>query len=213
MIKPTLILLLVLSNSAPSALGLNTFNQGQERLAGYLDQLRSPNPEDRENAARGILQSKSDIKDRRDLVNAIENIARDFIAVKERAGSAKTAISLLGDLQSVDSIPFLLENLTFHVFYKEAKRAQDIGDAHPCAGALIAIGGPSLDPIISKAEETDDELTIRIASFVVMRILRGEASSYIQERVESQSVEVIQRRLLRMKHKIDLWRSTLKGID
>jgi hypothetical protein len=213
MIKPTLILLLVLSNSALSALGSNTSNQGQGSLAVYLDQLRSPNPEDRENAARGILQLKSKIKDRRDLINTIENIARDFIAVKERAGSAKTAISLLGDLQSIDSIPFLLENLTFHAFYKEAKRAQDISDTHPCAGALIAIGGPSLDPIISKAEETDDELTIRIASWVVMRILHGKASSYIQERVESQSGEVIQRRLLRMKHTIDLWRSTNKGID
>jgi hypothetical protein len=52
-----------------------------------------------------------------------------------------------------------------------------------------------------------------IASWVVMRILHGEASSYIQERVESQSDEAIQRRLLRMKRNIDLWRSTLKGID
>ena len=108
MIKPTLILLLVLSNSVLSAPGLNTFNQGQERLAGYLDQLRSPNPEDREDAARRILQLK--IKNRRDLINAIENIARDFIADKERAGSAKTAISLLGDFQAIDSIPFLIEN-------------------------------------------------------------------------------------------------------
>jgi hypothetical protein len=212
MIKPTLILLLVLSNSAPSALGLNTFNQGQERLAGYLDQLRSPNPEDRENAAREILRSKSKIKDRRDLSNAIENIARDFIVVKERAGSAKTAICLLGDLQAIESIPFLLENLTFYVFYKEAKRAQEIGDAYPCAGALIGIGTPSLDPIITKTEETDDEDTNRIASWVVMKILHGEASAYIQERVESQNDEAIQRRLLRMKHKIDLWR-TMKGID
>jgi len=120
---------------------------------------------------------------------------------------------LLGDLQSVDSIPFLLENLTFHVFYKEAKRAQDISDAHPCAGALIAIGTPSLDPIITKAEETDDKDTNRIASWVVMKILHGEAGSYIQERVESQSDEAIQRRLLSMKHTIDLWRSTIKGID
>jgi hypothetical protein len=120
---------------------------------------------------------------------------------------------LLGDLQAIDSIPFLIENLTFHVFYKEAKRAQDISDAHPCAGALIAIGSSSLGPVISKAEETDDKDTIRIASWVVMRILHGEASSYIQERVESQNDEVIQRRLLSMKRNIDLWRSTLKGID
>jgi hypothetical protein len=213
MIKPTLILLLVLNNSVPGAVGLDTFNQGQERLTDYLDQLRSPNPEERERAARGILRLKSKIKDRRDLINAIENIARDFIAVKERAGSAKTAISLLGDLQSVDSIPFLLENLTFHVFYKEAKRAQDISDAYPCSGALIAIGAPSLGPVISKAEETDDKLTLRIAAWIVMKILHGEASSYIQERVESQSDEAIQRRLLSMKHTIDLWRSTIKGID
>ena len=205
MIKTTLILILVLISSLLNTNG-STFIQRQEYLTDYLDKLRSTDPNEREDSARGIMQSKFVIQDRRGVINAIKQIAREYIADRERAGSAKTAISLLGDLQDVDSIPFFIENLTFHVFYKETKKAQEIGDAYPCAGALISIGMPSIDPIISKAEKTDDELILRISSWIVLCVLRDKASSFIQERV-GQSNEEIQRRLLRMKYHIDLWKS------
>lgn len=181
-----------------SFLGLRYANHEQIDFKTKVAQLRSTNQKEREEAARAILQAKSQIQNRRDLVVEIEGIAKEFVVDRTRFGSAKSAISLLGELQAIESVPFLVENLTFKVFYKRTKRLQTIDDLYPCAGALVKIGLPSIDALFARIEGTDNETAMRVAAFVVARVLGDNAGSHIQQRIGRQSNKAVIDRLSRM---------------
>jgi len=103
-------------------------------------------------------------------------------------------------------VTFLVENLTFKVFYKQTKRLQAVDDLYPCVGALIKIGLPSIDALFAKVEKTDDETEIRIAAFAVARVLGNDAASYIQQRLGSQRNKVVMDRLSRLEQYVELYR-------
>lgn len=199
MIKPALILSVFLFSGLFSVLLDHPPDYRQEDIIKYLDQLRSSDPEVRSKAVTAILKSKSQIKDRRSLVNEIEIVAREFVGNEERAGTAKTAIVLLGDLEAVESIPFLIEHLTFETFYKQTKRPQSIDDLYPCSGALIKIGMPSIDPLMAKVEKSENEKVTYIAAFVMKMVLRDGTSAYIQEHIGRQSNYGVRERLSRLR--------------
>lgn len=178
--------------------GLIYAQQRQVDILAYVNQMRSDNIADREAAARAILQHKQQAQSRPDVISGIEKIVRDFAADDERKGTVKTAVALLGELQSVNSVPLLVEHLTFKVFYKQTKRPQPKEDLFPSVGALIKIGQPSLDPVLIKAGESDDEETARCAAFVVEGILKDGAATFLQERVARETNPIAQQRLLRL---------------
>ena len=164
-------------------------------LLDYVKQLRSEDIAERQAAAGVILQRKEEALTRADVVAGIEDIVREFGRNEERKGTAKTAIDLLGDFQSSRSVPLLVEHLTLRVFYKETKRPQRKEDLFPSVGALVKIGQSSLDPVLSRAEGTDDEDVTRCAAYVVKGVLKGDARTLIEDRLAHQPDTNVRKRL------------------
>ena len=159
-------------------------------LGKYLAELASDNMTVRESAAQGILLS------RQREIASIERIVREFVRDGTRKGTAKTAILLLGNLRSDQSVPLLVENLSFEVFYKDTKRPQPPEDLYPCVGALIRIGMPSVAPVLSRAESSDDQKISRCAGCVVQGVLgRKLAVAHVRERMEGLSDTAEHKRL------------------
>ena len=190
------IILLASSVMAGLLIGISPSEQAQGNLSAYIAQLRSADPNVRSKASEMILRLKE--PDRQQIVSEIESLAREFVGERERAGTAKSAIILLGDLQAQEAIPFLVDHLTFKVFYKQAKRLQTLDDLYPCAGALIKIGAPSIERLLERVEGASDEAVIRIAGFVIYRVLRGHAGARIGNRIEGQRDPVVRARLTRL---------------
>ncbi len=132
----------------------------------------------------------------RQFAATMQELATLFLDDPEKVGMAATAIRLLGEIRSDTSVPLLVNHLTFRVFYKETKRTQGPDDLYPCVGALIAIGLPSLDPLLKKVAATDDELFLRNAAVVIERMLGPTVgAAYLQERIEREPNADRQRRL------------------
>jgi len=179
-----------------SVFGLLVARTKHEEMQTLLVQLRSDDINQRENAAKALLARKQDVLKNPGAIIQIENIVREFADNEQRRGTAKTAIGLLGDLQSSGSIPLLVDHLTLRVFYKETKRIQPKEDLFPSVGALIKIGQPSVDPVLSRAEGTDDEQIGQCAAYVVTRVLKDDAAPFVQDRIAHQTDPRGRQRLL-----------------
>lgn len=142
----------------------------------WLNGLRSDNQAEREVAANSIIREHEQLSgsDQRQLVRRIEALVTEFVQTPGRAGSAKTAMLLLGKLKSAPSVPLLVENLTFEVFYKSSKRPQPPEDLYPAATALIMIGEPSVGPILERVRKTDDAAVTRASAAVLRGVLGPE---------------------------------------
>lgn len=177
-----------------------------------LQLLQSPDAEQRDNAAVFLVRSHEDTEDK------IQDIAEMFLkqSAQKRAKSpndptnqegneddraAETSIQLLGDLQSTRSVSFLVDHLTsLYVFHKHPV---GIGGAYPCAGALVSIGSPSLDPLLVKVAQTDDPKTTRLAAYVFVKVLGSNvAADFIQDRRSKLTAPVAKRRLDRLEHTV-----------
>lgn len=194
MIRIIMVIMFVASNPLGNLLSLN---QKQADITGYVNQLRSSNSEERAQAVKSILQLKSGLNDRVGAIRLIEKVAREMVD-QTKAGPAKSAIYLLGELQAVESVPFLTENITFEVYYKDSKRPQTMDDRFPCTGALIKIGVPAVDPTLAKVEKADDENVIRAAGFVIGQILHDKAQPYVRDYAKRQNNRSVQQRLARL---------------
>ena len=144
--------------------------------------LRSTDPAIRDAATAEIMAA------RKEMIRKCEEIVRDSIIDENRKGTATTSILLLGKLRSQESVPLLVEHLTFEVFYKDTKRPQTVEDRHPCVRALIEIGVPSVDLVVDKAKKSQDEKVIRCSS-TVLRGVFGEdiAKAYVERRIARDS--------------------------
>lgn len=180
--------------------GLLATNSWQMDLLSYVNQLRSDDIAERKAAAEVIRQHRQEAQNSPAVIAGIEQIVRDFAGNEGRKGTAKTAIELLGDLESSASVPLLVDHLTLSVFYKETKRPQTKEEQFPSVGALIKIGNVSLEPVLTRAQETDDEQVANCAAYVVKRLLKESAQTFIQERVAKQADPKVQQRLLRLEH-------------
>jgi len=94
--------------------------------------------------------------------------------------AAKDAVVLLGEFRSVRSIPFLIDHLTLTVYEKHLQTPLNL---FPCAGALIDIGSPSLDPLLARVAQTDDPETARLVAYVFVEVLGNPvAVDFIEDR-------------------------------
>jgi HEAT repeat protein len=170
-------------------------NVQRGEMEKLLDQLRSENIDERDAAAHALVARKQQVLSNPSVIAGIEEIVKEYTQREDRRGAAKTAITLLGELQSERSIPLLVEHLTFGVFYKETKRAQSPEDYYPAVGALVQIGKPALEPVLAKAERTDDATVLRCAALVVKDVLRTDAARFIREHAAQQSNPQVRQRL------------------
>jgi HEAT repeat protein len=164
-------------------------------LSVYVERLRSEDIAVRNTAADAILERRQEALKSAAIIQGIEKIVVEFADNESRKGTARTAIDLLGNLQSSRSVPVLVQQLTFHSFYKDTKRPQPRDDYFPSVGALIKIGEPSLNPVLDRAERSDDDEVARSAAFVVKGILKGEAASFLQQRAANQTDSKASQRL------------------
>jgi len=150
------LLLLVLSAATLGAQG---------KGVGMLDALESQSQQERIAASAEIIR-------RRQIENAqIAQIAAKYVQVEERKGSAKDNLVLLGRLHAAETIPLLVQNMTFAVFYKDTKRPQSVEDLYPAVQALIHIGSPSLNPVLERLKNEDGETLQRTGAAVFRGVL------------------------------------------
>jgi hypothetical protein len=135
----------------------------------------------------------------------ITGAARECASQENRKGTAKTAIVLLGDLRSVRSVPLLVEYLSFGVFYKETKRVQTREDYFPAVRALIRIGNPSVEPVLKRAEGTDDATVLQNAALVIKGVLQNGAAGFMEMRGSDESDPRARQRQLTMEQFIQKW--------
>ena len=142
-----------------------------------LDGLESQLVSDRETAVKELLQLRNKA------IARCEDIIRSYVAENDRKGTVASAVSLLGDLRSESSVPLLVENITFEVFYKDTKRPQAFEDRYPCVQALGKIGFFSIEPVLKKTTGQNDDLSISCGA-VVCRIVLGKAAGvYLDWRI------------------------------
>lgn len=203
--KLAMTMILILS---ADAMGIYLTGHGQRDLSDNISHLRSKEKRERESAAEAILQLNLQAENRQRAINEVEKIAREFITAESGKGIAKTAISLLGDLRAEESVPFLVNNLTFDVFYLEANKPQTKADRYPCVGSLIKIGQPSIEPTVVRAEQIEDDRRIQLSGYVIVRVLQDKAESYLTDRIGRQTNPKVRQKLLRMRYDVILWHTT-----
>jgi hypothetical protein len=120
-----------------------------------------------------------------------------------RKETVRTAIELLGDLRFVKAVPLLVDNLTFRVHWPAMSPRRALRQ-FPAVEALIEIGLPSVAPVVTKAEETDDELVLTLAYFVVQRVLGARLGvAYLRDRAAQQPDATKRGRLERLQNALE----------
>jgi HEAT repeat protein len=143
---------------APAMPAMVDFRGGRRREV--IRELESDLPEIRE-AAKGQILAKRDVSQ-----EDLRALAERHIGGPKK-GTAKDAILLLGKLNAVQSIDWLVAHLDFEVFYKETKRTQLPSDRFPAAQALIDIGLPTIAPVLARVK-VDDHPDVQVAAAAVL---------------------------------------------
>jgi HEAT repeat protein len=178
-------------------LGLFGIHTASADITENLERLQSDSREERERTAQALLRER----DR--TIAELLRVAKASIHNREKKGTAKTAIILLGKLGAREAIPFLIENLGFEDIPEFFTRVPTAADLHPCGGALTEIGLPSLEPLLKMAQETDNQKRINATAFIVYRVLGGRVgTAYVEERLEGQKDPIRRQRLLKVKQLI-----------
>ena len=165
----------------------------EDKLAEHMARLRSSKKTERDRAAQSILRHKQE------MVTEIRKIVTELVHDKRRKGTVKDAIVLLGNFRDAESVPLLVEHLTFEVFYKQRKRPQTIEDRFPCVGALIEIGLPSIDGVLEKAQVDGSDWIARCGATVIARVLGVKwAVAYLEDRIQQQTEPARRERLARL---------------
>jgi hypothetical protein len=138
----------------------------------------------------------------------LESGAREDRIARE---AAKAAAHILGEYRCVQAVPLLTDNLTLSVPPADVRARLGAAPARlltaegvfPCVAALIHIGLPALEPVVSRAEASDDELVHRLAAHILRRVLGPKmGDAYLEDRIEKQCDATSRERLLRLKARL-----------
>jgi hypothetical protein len=132
-------------------------------------ELESDSPKVRARAARAVLAH-------RNVSHAQLRALADKHIKSGKHGTAKDLILLLGKLNSIESIDWLIDHVPFSVFYKVTKRIQSIQDRQPAVQALIDIGLPSLGPLLERAKTDKRKEFPMAAAAVLIGVLSGRGA-------------------------------------
>jgi hypothetical protein len=121
---------------------------------------------------------------------------RDLDKDETRRGTVRDSILLLGKLRATEAVPLLVEHLNYGVFYKESKRLQTPEDYYPAGQALIDIGIPSLDPVVTAMTATDDATMHQLGARIIVKILGPKlAGVYLQDKIQAETEQTRRTRL------------------
>lgn len=159
-----------------------------------LAELESESPEIRAKGSAEILA-----RHRPEDIAEIRRIAEKYLPNATRQGTVRDSILLLGKLRAVVEIPFLVRNLTFQAFYKNTKRPQPPEDLYPAVQALIDIGKPSVQPVLSRLASEDGDQLEANGALVLHHILgRDGAQAMLSAEIAVKRDQRVQARLRRV---------------
>lgn len=174
--------------------------------------LKSPDAEQRESASASLERGHEAEEDRVQVI--AETLLQQSAQRKAKTPNAlinqfdnqddrdaRDAVLLLGELRSTRSVPFLIDHLTSLFIFVE--HTPSLNEAYPCAGALVMIGSPSLDPLLVRVAQTDNFETTGLAACVFVDVLGNRAAAeFVQERLDKLTSPVARRRLGRLEHTV-----------
>lgn len=153
----------------------------------------------RESAAHAI-----DTRSRRALFQCCQVILEGSDS-DDKALAAKTSCWLLGRFRSREAVPVLVDKLTLSIPREDDfVRMAGLADRYPCAAALIEIGLPAIDPVVAKAEQSDDNEVMKVSCIVIQRVL-GDVlgNAYLADRIAKQTDSKRKAKLERMQVLLD----------
>ena len=144
-----------------------------------VSELKSQDGSQRKAAAQSILDN------RLETIESLEVVAKDAIPNQSQNPTATAAVRLLGAMRAREAVPFLIGNITFTDAKYAQNRMTGVEEHLPCVGALIGIGEPSLDPLLKKAEASNNEKISQITALVLFRILDKNVAIFaVQDRLK-----------------------------
>ena len=157
------------------------------------------------NAAERDAATEAIIAERRGLIAELREIIENrTVGDRESSRITESAIRLLGQIRAAEAVPVLVDELTFPTPYAEnGGPALAIRDALPSVAALIEIGSPSIEPLLSKAEGSDDSVVTTCTAFILDQILGMDAAiAVIDVRIAAEQDPEVSRRLRNIRHRI-----------
>ncbi len=177
-------------------------------LSVLLAKLSSPDFKQREQAAKQLLQSRAitgreilelariklrdaqefgDARDNRVFRHKLPETEREFDAfyavLEQKSGIAADIIYVLGELHVEEAIPFLVENRMF-IDHRQTSKPYFYPYRYPCLGAMMALGLPAADALLS-AIETSAKGSSSWDAMLLSRILgRRTASGFLKDRID-----------------------------
>ena len=129
---------------------------------------------------------------------------QNYMKINRLRERANELIQLIGTLRAKEAVPFLCANISYDGSDIINASYKDITYYHPCAGALIEIGMPSLEPVLENACSTDDEKVSYLSAIVVKRVLGKElALNYMDSAIALEKSEEHKKRLISIKSRIE----------
>jgi hypothetical protein len=161
-----------------------------------VEALRSPN-ENTQSAMQRHLE-----RQRLQIASALVRVVESGVNDPRQAFNVVRAMHIMGELRSVETVPFLVKHIGFT--YEKVTGGRAWFSNIPAIPALTAIGLPSLEPLIKKVAEGDDEVVRQRAAIVIKQILgRDMAIFFVRDRREREKDEVKRQRLERLVEQID----------
>jgi len=141
---------------------------------------------------------------RRQTVSSLYRVVQGGVSHAEQHQAAKTAMEMLGEFRCDEAVPLLIDNIKFTVGgVGKVIRGGPFADM-PAIPALIHIGLPSLDPLLKRVGETDDEVIRERAAIVVNQVLGTDlALVFVGDRRDREPYEPQRQRLARLVEQID----------
>jgi len=137
-------------------------------------------------------------------VSALYQVATRALRDPSQELSAKTAMLLLGELGGKEAIPLLLDNIKFTVRAPASGLRGGYFRTMPAVDALIDIGLPSLDPLVKRVADSDDEVTRERAAIVVAQVLGADLGLlFVRDRQQREANQAKRDRLGKLSEQID----------
>jgi len=212
-IQPSLALALLLGTLASCSSHLLSDEPGNAptpatRLRELAQTLRSPDRGAHVRAFNDVYWLRLQI------VSAGLSVARFGVHDPQQEEGVRMAMEILGHMRAQDAVPILVDNISFtHAAHPgRAVRRLGVFDNMPAVYPLIQIGLPSLDPVVQKVAETEENIIRERAAIVIDQILGTDmAVLFVRDRRDRERDEVKRQRLDRLLEQIDKVERNRKG--
>lgn len=198
LVEAITIALLIQQDVRPIETGERSLGRSEDATLQALRKLVSSDGNERN---QGVWAVRSD---RRRTVRELHRIVVCHAGQFEKQESVNMAIRLLGELREKDAVPMLVDKLDFTCRLPVGVSALPAFPTLPSVAALIDIGLPSLDPLVKRASERDDQVIVERSAIVIDQVLGTDlAVLFVEERRNREKDDIRRRRLNRLIEQID----------